>query len=64
MGLGEPSGLHAVTDRIDGIGRTDRPMLLLIISDDERQEVELVCFGRAGLRLRLEEWAMEASAAS
>src|SRR5260221_85267 len=40
IGLGIAAGFHAVTDRIDSVGRFDRPALALIVLDDQCEKIE------------------------
>src|SRR5581483_10443992 len=49
-----PAGFHAVPDCIDCIGRIDRPMLALIVLDNQRQQIEAIGLGAARLWLVVE----------
>jgi hypothetical protein len=45
IGLCITARFHAVTDRIDCIGRLDRPALALIVFDDQCEQIETTSSG-------------------
>jgi len=47
--LGIATRLHAVTNRFDRVRRHDRPLLALVVLDDECEEIELVGLRRTRL---------------
>jgi transposase len=49
IGLSIARRLHAVTNRIDRVGRLDRPALALVVLDDQCKEIEAVGFRRVRL---------------
>src|SRR5690242_15157902 len=54
IGLREAPGRHPVPDGLDRIRRVDRPVLLLVVLDDECQQVEAVRLRRPKLWLLIE----------
>jgi hypothetical protein len=46
--------LHPITNRIDRVGRFDRPAVALVVLDNQRKEIEAVGFRRARFRFVFE----------
>src|ERR1700681_1454541 len=44
IGLGIAARFHAITDRINRLGRLDRPALALVVLDDQREKIEAIHF--------------------
>ena len=42
IGLGIAAGFHPVTDRLNGLGRLDRPALALVVLDDQCEKIEAI----------------------
>jgi hypothetical protein len=47
IGLGIAARFHAVTDRVNRLGRLDRPALALAVLDDQGEKIEAIGFRRA-----------------
>jgi hypothetical protein len=54
IGLGIAPRFHAVADRLNGLGRLDRPALALVVLDDQCEKIEAVRFLCARLRFVFE----------
>jgi hypothetical protein len=49
VGLRIAACFHAVTDRVNRLGRIDRPALALVVPDDQREKIEPIRLRRARL---------------
>jgi len=54
IGLGITACFHSVPDRIDRLGRFDRPAPALVVLDDQREKIETIGFRGARLRFDFE----------